>query len=261
MYLCYVDESGDPGPQGSSHLVLTGAALFEGKWRYLREELERLIHRYWPVGARPTEIHLAELRSGKGPFRSLAKPARLQLEVDLCALVANLLSTELRVFTVIADKRAWFGRNPGKLGDDLYVEMFEQLSSRFDMFLRRRSAEGAPSKGIVIADPHKDQLSRVMRSQYAAAQAHGNRWSSIYNLIETIFFLDSHESPGLQMADLMSYAVWRLVTAGDDALAQQVSGCFDREPLNSSKSPGKWHGIKTMDLDPAVMARIHALWP
>ena len=58
MYLCYVDESGDPGPKGSSHLVLTGAAVFEGKWSYLRQDLERLIARYWPAPPRPSEIHL-----------------------------------------------------------------------------------------------------------------------------------------------------------------------------------------------------------
>lgn len=260
MYLCYVDESGDPGPKGSSHLVLTGAAIFEGKWRSLRQDLERVVLGYWPQGSRPTEIHLAELRSGKNAFRSLTRDQRTQLESDLCTLATELLATELRVFTVIADKATWFTKNQGKRGDDLYVEMFEQLSSRFDMFLRRRHAEGSPSKGIIIADPHKDQLSRALRSQYAAAQLHGNRWSSIYNLIETIFFLDSHESPGLQMSDLFSYAVWRLVTAGDAALAKQVFECFDREPMNSVKNPGKWHGIKTMDLNASTMASINTVW-
>ena len=53
----------------------------------------------------------------------------------------TLLSTELVMFSVIADKPDWFASNPGKSGDDLYAEMFEDLSSRFDLFLRRRYAE------------------------------------------------------------------------------------------------------------------------
>lgn len=261
MYLCYVDESGDPGPRGSSHLVLTGAAIFEGKWRFLREELDQMVARYWPTGSRPTELHLADLRSRKGAYRSLTRAQCGALEAELRSMVSGLLSTELVAFTVIADKAAWFSRESGKVGDDLYVDMFEQLASRFDMFLRRRTAEGAPSKGIVIADPHKYQLSRALQSQYAKAQVHGNRWSSIYNLIETIFFLDSHESPGLQIADLLSYAVWRLVTASDDSLARHVASCFDREPLNSTKNPGKWHGVKGLDLDVGVARRLGAIWP
>lgn len=260
MYLCYVDESGDPGPRGSAHLILTGTALFEGKWTAVRQQLEQLLSVYWPSGPRPTEIHLAELRTGKGFFRGLTPLLRSRLEGDLCSIASNLLSTELRVFTVIADKARWFARHPGKTGDDLYVELFEHLSSRFDLFLRRRNAEGAPSKGIVIADPHKAQLSKALQSHHAAAQAHGNRWSTIYNLIETIFFLGSHESPGLQLADLFAHAVWRLVTADDQRLAKALADCFDREPLSSSRHPGKWHGIKCLDLDPVVQGRVTSVW-
>jgi len=260
MYLCYVDESGDPGPRGSSHLILTGAALFEGKWTAVRQQFEQLLSTYWPVGPRPTEIHLAELRTGKGAFRGLTPPLRARLEGDLCTSASNLLSTELRVFTVIVDKARWFARKQVKTGDDLYVELFEFLSSLFDLFLRRRNAEGAPSKGIMIADPHKAQLSKALQRHHAAAQAHGNRWSTIYNLIETIFFLASHESPGLQLADLFAYAVWRLVTANDLQLAQALADCFDREPLSSSKYPGKWHGVKYLDIDPIVQSRVTSVW-
>ena len=39
MYLCYIDESGDPGVNGSRHLVLVGTAIFEGKWSSLRQDL------------------------------------------------------------------------------------------------------------------------------------------------------------------------------------------------------------------------------
>jgi len=261
VYLCYVDESGDPGPRGSTHLVLTGAAVFEGKWSYLRQDLERLIAKYWTTAPRPTEIHLAEMRARKGAFRILSQAKRTELEADLCGLVNALLSSELRVFTVIADKAWWFARNAGRTGDDLYIDLFEELSSRFDLYLRRRNAEGAPSKGIIIADPHKAQLSRALQLHQRTAQAAGNRWAQIYNLIETVFFLNSHESPGLQFADLYSYAVWRLVTAGETTLASTLADGFDREPQSSTRNPGKWHGVKYLGDDAALIARLKTVWP
>ncbi len=262
MYLCYVDESGDPGERGSHFLVLTGVAIFEGKWRQLRDEFSHLIDRYWSMGGtRPTEIHLSELRQARGPYRTLTSQQRTDLVVELCAIATRLLSTEIRAFTVIADKRAWFHQHVGKNGDDLYVEMFEQLASRFDMYLRRRHSEGAPSKGVIIADPHKKQLTRALQTQHVHAQLHGNQWSSIYNLIETIFFLHSHESPGLQLADLFSYAVWRLVATNDPSVAHRLAGCFDREPTNSAKNPGKWHGVKGIELTPPALAIIRTVWP
>jgi hypothetical protein len=43
MYVCYVDESGDPGRNGSTYLLLGAAAIFEGRWRSVREDLDQLI--------------------------------------------------------------------------------------------------------------------------------------------------------------------------------------------------------------------------
>ena len=259
-YLLYVDESGDPGPHGSSHLILAAAALFEGKWLPLEKDLRVLIDRYFPAPPKPTEIHLAELRQGRGAFRSLTSARRSGLLNDFCALANNLLATELTMFAVIADKARWFATNTGKTGDDLYAEMFEDLSSRFDLYLRRRYAEGAPSKGIVIADPHKASLSEALKSQQRLFQRQGHRWDVLYNLIETVFFLNSHESPGLQLADLASYAVWRLVNSNDNSIVGRIFELFDREPTTSRINPGKWHGVKYMGVDVTMRARLDAIW-
>lgn len=259
-YLLYVDESGDPGIGGSSHLILGAAALFEGKWLPLERDLRLLIDRYFPAPPKPTEIHLAELRQGRGPFRSLTRGRREGLLNDFCQLATNLLATELTFFTVIADKGYWFTSNAGKTGDDLYAEMFEDLSSRFDLYLRRRYAEGAPSKGVIIADPHKASLCEALKTQQRLFQRQGHRWDVLYNLIETVFFLESHESPGLQLADLASYAVWRLVFSNDNSIVARIGPLFDREPIASRINPGKWHGVKYMGVDTAMRARLDAVW-
>lgn len=260
MYLLYVDESGDPGQYGSSHLVLGAVALFEGKWRYLDADLRNLIDRYFPTSPKPSEIHLAPLRSGKQEYRALDAATRQKLLDEFCGIVTSLLSTEITLFTVVADKSWWFGQNPGKTGDDLYAELFENLSSRFDLYLRRRYSEGAPSKGIIIADPHKVALSASLRTNHRLFQRSGNRWNPQYNLIETVFFLDSHESPGLQLADLCSYSIWRMVTAKDTALATVLANTFDREPLTSRVNPGKCHGVKYLGADPAIRSLISHVW-
>ncbi len=260
MYLLYVDESGDPGPSGSAFLILGAASLFEGKWLALERDLRHLIDRYFPALPKPTEIHLAELRKGKGPFRALTPVQRQALLTDFCQLALSLLPTELTMFTVIADKPHWFASNPGKSGDDLYAEMFEQLSSRFDLYLRRRFAEGAPNKGIIIADPHKESLSDAIKTNQRLFQRHGNRWDVLYNLIETVFFLHSHESPGLQLADLAAYGLWRLVTAKDSSIARIIFPLFDREPTTSRMNPGKWHGVKYLGNDGATRAILDAVW-
>ena len=68
---------------------------------------------------------MADLRRGKKKYG--AEPGASNATIaDYCQVVGRLLSTELRFFTVIADKKWWFARNPGKTGDDLYATLFEE---------------------------------------------------------------------------------------------------------------------------------------
>ena len=77
MYLLYVDESGDPSPNGSRFLLLGAAALFEGKWASLDSDLRLSLDSSFPAGtSRPSEIHLAPLRRSKDKYRSLSADQR-----------------------------------------------------------------------------------------------------------------------------------------------------------------------------------------
>jgi Protein of unknown function (DUF3800) len=72
----------------------------------------------------------------------------------------------------------------------------------------------------------------------------GTQWASLQNIVESVLFLPSHESPGIQMADLAAYALWRAAEANDTTLALKLKYCFDREEYSSNVNPGKWHGIR-----------------
>lgn len=261
MYLSYVDESGDTGINGSRHLLLGAAALFEGRWSYAQRDVQNLLQRYFPAPPRPREIHCTDVRGGREAFAPLPRTQRVALLDDFCSLASNMLDVELRMFTVIFDKAAWRTRNPGKTGDDLYLEAFENLVSRIDLFLRRRHAEGRPSKTIMIVDPHSTSMCAALKRALGGFQDAGTRWDSLYNVVETVVFLESHESPGLQLADLCSYAVWRLVEFGDDGLARKIASIFDREPAAGAVNPGKWHGVKYFGNDSTVAARVKTVWP
>ncbi len=261
MYLSYVDESGDTGIRGSRHLLLGAAVLFEGRWSYARNDIQALLQRYFPTAPRPREIHCTDVRGGRDDFVLLPRPQRPALLADFCQVATNMLDVELRMFTVIYDKATWRGRNPGKTGDDLYLEAFENLVSRIDLFLRRRHAEGRPSKTVMIVDPHSASMSAALKRALGTFQQSGTRWDALHNVVETVMFLDSHESPGLQLADLCSFAVWRLVEYNDDTLVKQLSAVFDREPPTSGVNPGKWHGVKYFGSDPTVLAAVRSCWP
>lgn len=228
----------------------------------VHRDIQALLARYSTGLATPfSEIHCSAIRAGKGEFSKIPKVQRLQMIQDAGLLCARFLPSELRAFSVIIDKAYWRANNPGAGKNDLYLYAFEDLTSRFDLFLRRRYANGSPSKGMVIIDPSKSTLSNALKQSYAEFRLNGNRWDRIRNLIETLLFLPSHESPGVQLADIVSYAVWRHAEIGDSSLALQCKDVFDREPLTNEINPGKWHGIKYVGSDQIVNARIHSVWP
>lgn len=244
MYLLYVDESGDTGLKGSKHLILAGAALFEGKWRWIRSDLEKLLEKYFPSAAdRPRELHAAEVRKGRVEYSKLTPGQRHTLLEEACKILTDLNDKEITLFAIIVDKAWWFGRNPGKSGDDLYLAAFEDLVSRFDYYLKRRHKEKQPAKGLIIADPRHEAFCQALRRALLRFQASGTQWAKLENVIESVLFLESHESPGVQLADLTSYSVWRAAEAGDPRLAKLIKYCFDREGFNWGKQ-GKWHGVR-----------------
>ncbi|MBZ0252558.1 MAG: DUF3800 domain-containing protein [Candidatus Methylomirabilis sp.] len=261
MYLCYLDESGDTGPRGSRHFILGAVALFEGQWGRVQDGIRNLIARFFPPPLTlPKELHFADVRCGKRDFAKISAGDRTAMIDDACALVTNLLETEVRLFSVAIDKNWWFIRNPGKRSDDLYLYAFENLVSRFDLFMRRRHAFGASTRGIVIADPHTPSMSRSLKLELGRYQSLGTRWRDLHNVVETVLFLDSHESPGLQLADLCSYSLWRLAEHSDDRIAANLAPAFDREPLNSTQNPGRWHGVKYFGDDRSIQQMINRVW-
>lgn len=261
MYILYVDESGDTGPRGSQHLLLGATAIFEGRWSYIDADLQALIARYFPSPPRPSELHCTEIRGGRGAFAGLTRAQRTALLTDFCALATAQNPSDLRMFTVVVNKADWFAANPARPHKEIYFDAFEQLVSRFDLFLKRRHAQGQPSKGIVVIDYASTAMVAALRALLARYQAGGNQWSKLYNVVETVMFLSSHESPGLQLADLASFAVWRLSEFSDASLASQIATCFDREPATSAVNAGKWHGVKLLGTNGASRAAISAVWP
>ncbi|HTR79536.1 MAG TPA: DUF3800 domain-containing protein [Gemmatimonadaceae bacterium] len=114
----------------------------------------------------------------------------------------------------------------------------------------------------MIADPRHEAFSRALRNAVMRFHQVGTQWATLHNIVESVLFLPSHESPGVQLADLTSYALWRAAEANDPTLAMKLKYCFDREDFGSSITPGKWHGIRYRGPASSPARRtISTIWP
>jgi len=152
-----------------------------------------------------------------------------------------------RVFACAVEKAAIpNGTDPVELA-------FEDLCSRFDLYLSRLRSQGDRQRGLLILDKstRETSLQRLTRE----FRILGTQWGgTLHNLADIPFFVDSGASRLIQFADHVAYAVFRRYNAGDTQYFDIIAPKFD-------SADGRIHGLAhkvspgTHCLCPACLSR------
>ena len=221
MHLLYLDDAGSPKDRTEKHIVLAGISVFDRQAYWLQKEIDEFVATLDHPDPGTLELHGSVIRSGRGWWRKLPFEERRSVIVRGLESAKSLLSNNWRLFGVVVDKRAI---SP----DDPVEYAFEQVSSRFNHFLRRSyERTGERQRGLIVLD--KSNKETRLQSLAAEFRAHGNRWGAMTNLVDVPFFVDSRATRGIQYADLVTYALWRKYEKGDDEFFNAISGYFDAE--------------------------------
>ena len=122
-----------------------------------------------------------------------------------------------------------FGAVIKNQGDTVAEDLFTQITSRFDKFLKRKySKSQEPARGIAIFDKTKmEQQFQVWSHIYKKI---GNQWGeTLANFAEVPLFLDSKMSRSIQVADIIAYAIFRKFQHDDDTYFSVIKDCFDKD--------------------------------
>lgn len=227
MYLLFVDESGTHG--GSPAFVLGGAAIHEDDAQVLQEQLDHLVIRHLsrtPPNLDEYELHAGEMRNAKKPaaatqasakssiWATLPRAMRLALLNDAYALVANYQSVDSRLplvlFGVAVDARF----RTAESAADREKFAYEVLLNKFDVMLKNsRVVRGRPNRGLVIHD-RRVVVERDIQSWTAQWRTVAGNVGQLRNLADVPLFADSRATRLLQVADLVSYAIYRRYSPG-----------------------------------------------
>ncbi len=220
MLCAYVDETGNTGsnitdPLQRYHCV--GAIVVpEASWRGLSDDL-----RYIAIDAlgkrRATdlgfEFHGNQLFSGNGPWESIRERDE---RLKIYAACLDLLKKHRLLVT--------YGRCDKKKMQRYRSPMHPHEVS-FWLALERIGAllERQDSLGFIVADEGARSTKQIARSGLAQYRKSGppfGRPVDVSRIIDTIHFMDSCESPHLQMCDLSLWAVQRFkALTGDQIIA------------------------------------------
>lgn len=220
MYLLYLDDSGSVPNRNENYFVLGGVCVPERSLQWLTNRLEDLAKQIDPSNPSQVEFHASEIFSGKiEPWKSFKRQDRIEIIKKVLHVLDE--AYEDVVLFACAVHKASFSENP--------VEMaFEDLCSRFDLYLDRLYRNNGEShKGLIIFD--KSSYENALQVLSRHFRDHGTRWRSLKHIREVPFFVDSKVSRIIQLADHISYAVFRRYNAGDLTYFNCIENRFDSE--------------------------------
>jgi len=233
MYLFYVDESGnlDCGLtkvradgsvlQKDWLYVLTAVSLFEHRWHGFEKTLNRkkraLMARVIRRGGPRLDLADCEIKSNwlRNPKEQASHPLLSHLYPQEIDELVELFYTQLtfqpmRVFSVVVDKRKLHSHMDQ---DKLHRKAWELLLERVQEFMR---IEHNRHQAVLLKDDVSAQYNRSLAMKHAYFQEEGTTaglW--LTRIAEMPLFVRSELSNGIQLADLVSYNIYRALKSGD----------------------------------------------
>ncbi|MCE9633180.1 MAG: DUF3800 domain-containing protein [Methylophilales bacterium] len=227
--MLYLDESGSVTDAHQKYFVLAGVCVFERKTHWIEQELNTIASRFAPKIPYSIELHGSPMRSGrdgwkKFPFNDREQAIKDALKLGIQDARTNKGGTPakgVRLFGAVVKKSAIAGIDPVE-------HAFEQLSSRFDLFLKRLYAKhNEAHRGIIILD--KSSTEKRIQTLSREFKYSGHAWGKTKNYAEVPVFLDSKASRLIQLADLVAFALYRFHEHNDNSFYDIIKYCFDSE--------------------------------
>lgn len=217
MHLLYLDDSGSAPNPTEDFLVLGGVSVYEAQAYYFTQELDRLAQDIDPSNPNGIEFHASEIFARRDPpWNRMSKAEAIgAIKAVLNVIVKSYESA--RLFACVVHKPSFPLKDPMEIA-------FEDLCSRFDLFLSRIAAAGERQRGLIILDQstHETSLQDMARD----FRALGTRWGSIRHLADTPSSLirrrpDSRKSP--TMSPMRSSGVSSIPTPNTSISSFHVS--------------------------------------
>jgi hypothetical protein len=239
MFLCYMDESGDPGVRNSPTLAYTVSALLvkDTSWASTLDILVN--HRRWVKSnfglAMRAEVKANELVTNRGPWGTLGigEPRRKDLFRSFLRLQAK--AGTFSTFAIVVLKAKYSST------DAVRERAWENALNRLEVFSRVND-----DTIMMFPDVGEYEYRRKLARQMRRFAMVGSRLGGapmprpIVNMIEDPVSKKSHESYFIQLADLNAYAAHRRIVpvAGfPDLMWENLGSAINAEANKWSKGP------------------------
>ena len=218
MQLLFVDESGTPpkpGGKKDEYFVIAGLAIPEDRWISMRGKLVGLKRSYAYRGEVKWRYFAPSNNQPENPMRDWLPERRNEFRLKVFEIITSTKSC--KIVACISESRAAFKLGNVNDQDDLYFKTYKPVTERFQYLLQdiTRTA-GTNTLGLIVADHRGRGDDDKMRMQHERLIRESRKYTSDYkNFVESLFFVPSHLSIGVQLVDMVAGAIWRAQAHND----------------------------------------------
>ena len=229
MYLLFMDESGTPpkpGKQYPRYFVMSGVIIPEGSWRDVRDDLLGMKIRRGVRGEIKWRHFAPDNDEPKNPMRRQTQPERDSIREEMFGIVCKP-QYDITSISAVCSAEAAYNIASVTGQDDIYHLTYKVVTERFQYFLQGRSTRAHTEFGIIVCDHRGSGEDKRLRAHHQMlVHATGGFTSDYKNMIESLFLQPSHQSIGIQLADIVAGAVWRNYERNDDRFFKMAEPSF-----------------------------------
>lgn len=216
MHLLYLDDSGSSGNADEKYIVLGGISLYETQVYHITKAMDDIAKSIDP--SKPNiEFHASEILARRtAPWNKMTKEDVRGVVKSILKILAGSADSTY-AFACAIHKLSFPSVDPLKLA-------FEDISQRFDLYLRKTNTEGNNQRGLLILDESSHETSLQQLS--IDFRTVGTKWGAIKFLADVPLFVDSKASRIVQLADHIAYAVFKRYNSGDSQYFDIIASKF-----------------------------------
>lgn len=232
MHLLFVDESGTPpkpeSPQG--YFVIAGLVIPEDRWIGIRAKFLGLKRQLGYRGEVKWRYFAPSNTQDENPMREWPQQRRNDFRNAVFKIITD--SPSCRIIACASEADAAYRLGNVNSQEDLYFRTYKPVTERFQYLLQDiTKAAGSDTLGLIVADHRGGRDDDKMRMQHERLVRETGQYASNYqNFVESLFFVPSHMSIGVQLVDMVAGAIWRAQAQGDATWFNTLRPSFRSSP-------------------------------
>jgi Protein of unknown function (DUF3800) len=225
VYIAYLDEAGTSDHE--TYLVVAGIIVKDDQLLECEKQLDAVRNKHIPEKDREGfEFHAHELFGGRGYFKNKRKWPHLKRQWIIRDVLDSLLKFDLRIIYGAINKP----KHERKYSVPFHAHdlAFMLFAEKVDDWLAWKFSEVC----ILIAD--ETDRNKIIKSSLRQYRKEGiqigysEKPKKLYNIADSIYFADSKDSWGLQLADFCCYFIKRHLIGGNE-LAEKMYKHFSKQ--------------------------------